>query len=292
MSNANIGFLLGYGSFCTMKLRSGENSGSTGGGEYTSALLKVPLLSGNYDRNMTVPLQSTFSTPLDGSKKGKIRTGCGVYSYAGAINFELSDELSGILFGEFGFFDRRSFLDITLCDGEGQIEIPGAVWNSFTLAGEVGNIIQCSISFQSCNGYRHEIAVAPPGTEADYSQLPELEPYWKYGGEGLQGFQLSISRAVTPTYLNEIDWIGPSYLRVGHMDASFSVTCWEKWFEHNSIILGKRLLTFNSSSFHGSRGYQFAGINGEGMKTYTNNAASLGGDKELFSLADVPGEII
>lgn len=284
--SADVGFLLGYGGFCTLQLRYGSAAGAVSGGT-ASQRIKVPLLSGNYDRTMQVPMQSTFSTPLNEKARGRIRTGTGIYAYSGAVNFELSDELRDLIFASHGgFFQRCSFLDIVLCDGQGQIEIPGAVWSSFSLQGDVGGIIQGNISFQSCNRYQHEIninAENSPGTK--YAVLPELEPYWKYGGEGLQSFQLSISRTVSPVYLNEKHWIGPSYLRVGLMDASFGVTCWEKWFEHNSIRLGTKTLTFNTASFQNARDYQFAGINGEGVKTYTNNASSLAGDKDLFTIS-------
>ena len=61
-----------------------------------------------------------------------------------------------------------------------------------------------------------------------------------------------------------------------------SITCWEKWFDHNSIVLGNKTLSFQDGAFQNFRSYQFAGMGGEGLKTYTNNAVGLSGDGDLF----------
>jgi len=68
------------------------------------------------------------------------------------------------------------------------------------------------------------------------------------------------------------------------MDVALAVTCWEKWFDHASLKLGSKTLTFNAASFMSSRGYQIAGISGEGLKTYTNTAVGLDGDGDLFTI--------
>ena len=286
--NPNVSFLLGYGGYAKIRLRNGNCSQPEYPNDEEETYNTVPILTGNYDRSMTVPLQSTFHTKLDSNKGGKIRTGVGVYSFSGQISFELSDTLRDVIFDStLKFFARNAFLDLELCDGEGKISIPGAVWNSFDLRGSVGGIINGSISFMSCNSYNEDITVTDFNGEEnpiDEESL-NLEPYWQYGGEGIQDFQLSLSRSVTPVYLNEKKWIGPSYLRVGLMDASLSVTCWEKWFDHSSIVLGNKTLTFNEGSFQNAKSYQFAGINGEGMKTYTKNAVSMKGDGDLFVIA-------
>lgn len=284
--SADVSFLLGYGGYCKINLRAGDTEPivplSSDGTSINPGII-VPLLSGNYDRSMQVPMQSTYSTPLDGSKRSKIRTGMGVFSYSGNLAFEMSTELCDLLLNE-NLFKRRSFLDIEMCDGEGTLNIPGAVWSSFGIQAEAGGLIQGNISFLSCNGFQHEIKVGTPKKGSLNTESYNLEPYWKYGGEGIQGFQLNFSRNVTPVYLNEKTWIGPSYLRVGLMDVALAVTCWEKWFDHTSLKLGSKTLTFNAASFMSSRGYQIAGINGEGLKTYTNTAVGLDSDGDLFTI--------
>lgn len=284
---ADVGFLLGYGSFCEIGLRYGTEAGSLAGGE-ASKTVRVPLLNASYDRARNVPTQGIFNTQLNESKGGRFRTGVGVYSYSGNLSFEMTDELRNLFFQEdYGFFQRRSFLDIKLCDGEGQIYIPGAVWSSFSLNGDVGAAINGSISFSSCNGYEFDIEVGSPAPSESYDTFPELEPYWTYGGEGVQSFSLTFNRTVTPCYLNESVWVGPTYLRVGLMDVSFAITCWEKWFEHNSLVLGNKVLHFTNKSFLSQKSYQFAGMSGEGMKTYTNNSTSIRGDGDLFTLGTI-----
>lgn len=279
--SADVSFLLGYGGYCRMNLRT--EMPSVIQNQNDSDWVTVPLLSGSYDRSMQVPMQSTFATPLDGSKRTKIRTGMGVYNYSGNMSFEMSTELVPMLIDE-NMFKRLSFLDIEMSDGEGLLRIPGAVWSSFGIQADAGGIIQSNISFLSCNGYQHDIEVFDPDPSVALND-PNIEPYWKYGGEGIQSFQLDFSRSIMPVYLNEKNWIGPSYIRVGLVDVSLSVTCWERWFDHASIRLGEKTITFNSASFMSSRGYQVAGINGEGMKTYTNTALGIEGDGDLFVIS-------
>ena len=279
--SANVSFLLGYGGYCRMNLRT--EMPSVIQNQNNAAWVTVPLLSGSYDRSMQVPMQSTFSTPLDGSKRTKIRTGMGVYNYSGNMSFEMSTELVPMLINE-NMFKRLSFLDIEMSDGEGLLRIPGAVWSSFGIQADAGGIIQGNISFLSCNGYKHDIKVFDPNPSITLDD-PNSEPYWKYGGKCIQSFQLNFSRSIMPVYLNEKNWIGPSYIRVGLLDVSLSVTCWEQWFDHASIRLGEKTITFNSASFMSSRGYQVAGINGEGMKTYTNTALGIEGDGDLFVIS-------
>lgn len=279
--SADVSFLLGYGGYCRMNLRT--ETPSVIQNQNDTAWVTVPLLSGSYDRSMQVPMQSTFSAPLDGSKRTKIRTGMGVYNYSGNMSFEMSTELVPVLINE-NMFKRLSFLDIEMSDGEGLLRIPGAVWSSFGIQADAGGIIQGNISFLSCNGYNHDIEVLEPNSDVALDDS-NIEPYWKYGGEGIQSFQLNFSRSIMPVYLNEKNWIGPSYIRVGLLDVSLSVTCWERWFDHASIRLGEKTITFNSASFMSSRGYQVAGINGEGMKTYTNTALGIEGDGDLFVIS-------
>ena len=75
------------------------------------------------------------------------------------------------------------------------------------------------------------------------------------------------------------------------MDASLSITCWEKWFDHNSIVLDNKTLSFHEGAFQNSHSYQFAGIGGEGLKTYTNNAVSLSDDGDLFEIVQNNSEM-
>lgn len=296
LSAPNVGFLLGYGSFCEMKLRYGSSAGSLSGGT-ESKVVRVPMTSANYDRSRQVPTQGVFNVPLDDAVAGgHFRSGVGVYSYSGTMSFELTDEIRDLIFDKsYGFFKRRSFLDLRLFDGEGLIEIPGCVWNTFSVEGEVGNPIRSSLGFMSCNGYKFDIEVKkdkkdPDGTSEstitsqEYETFPQLQPYWNYGGEGVQSFTLSFNRGTNPCYLNEPKWTGPTYIRVGFMDVGFEITCWEKWFEHNSIVLGDRTLKFNAISFLSQKSYQFAGMSGEGTKTYTNTANSVRGDGDLFTI--------
>ena len=70
---ADVGFLLGYGSFCEIGLRYGTEAGSLAGGE-ASETVRVPLLNASYDRARNVPTQGIFNTQLNESKGGRFRT--------------------------------------------------------------------------------------------------------------------------------------------------------------------------------------------------------------------------
>ena len=296
MSDATTTYLMGYGSWAIARLRAGKaepNVSSTkllssGGGTI------LPMLSATYSRNCSVPTASTYHIPMDDSKRTTIRLGSGTYSYSGDISFEWTDQMASLIFGDSAsssslpdFFSRRSFLDMVLCDGEGYIDIQGAVWSSFNLTGQTNSLISSSLSFSTCNGYVKDIEVTDV---TNGSSRPswyninnvDLEPYWQYGEEGVESFTLSFSRQVQPIYLNETVWKGPSYLRVGMMEANFQLTCWEEWFDTLSLTLGrKKKIVFNSSAFMSQRSYQFSGIQGNGTKTYTLNAL---GQKQALDL--------
>lgn len=292
MSDANVGFILGYGGFCSLQLRYSDNGSvyqtySTANGNR----LMLPLTDGNYERSMQIPMQSPYTVPFSNVKRARFRTGMGTFSYSGNIGFELTSEVRDMIFNQsLHFFKRTSLLDIALCDGQGEIDVTGGVWNSFTLTAAAGELVQCSINFQSCNNFVHDIQVGNPNPQnnplTNVNRSYTLEKYWQYGESGVQNFQLTFSREVQAIYLNEQNnWIGPSYLRVGLTDVSMNITCWEKWFIHNSIKLGSKTLTFNGDKFVSQKNYQLVGINGEGMKTYTNNAVGLSGAGDLFSIA-------
>ena len=73
--SADVSFLLGYGGYANMQLRNVECSQPLLVDSSTWTI--VPLLNGNYDRTMTVPMQSTFSTLLSDKKRGNSnRNGC------------------------------------------------------------------------------------------------------------------------------------------------------------------------------------------------------------------------
>lgn len=275
--SADVSFLLGYGGYCKLKVRADESMLPS----VFSTDTVVPLLSGSYDRTMQVPMQNTFSVPADSSPRNKIRTGTGVYSFSGNLSFEMTKDLCRDLVSN-NFFKRRSFLDIEMNDGEGKLQIPGAIWNSFNVQVDAGGIVQGAIAFLSCNAFQDDINVLY-GTDYVNKDM-KIEPYWQYGNEGIQSFQINFSRTATPVYLNEHEWIGPTYIRVGLLDVAASITCWESWFIHSSIRLGSQRIVFNNNSFLSSKAYQISGIANEGLKTYNINALGIDGNEDLFEI--------
>lgn len=283
---ADTTYLMGYGSWAVMRLRHGDDEPNISGSFSNAGTIILPLLSADYSKSMNVPTATTYDTPLSTSTRSTIRTGSGVQSYSGSVNFELTRSLSLLVFQN-SFMVRRNFLDMRLCDGEARIDVEGAVWSNFSINGSAGEIIGSSLSFSSCNGFKNNIQVEEkPQAPGDFDDLPDLEPYWQYGAEGAESFSLSFSRSVQPVYLNEDSWKGPSYLRVGVLEVDFQITCWEKWFDHLSVALGKRKIVFNSSAFVSQRGYNFSGLNGNGTKSYSVTALGKDGADQIFEFED------
>lgn len=282
---ADTGFVLGYGSWCTLRMRHGSKAGSLEGGTTSSTQL-IPLDSASYSRSQSVPMQSTFSVGFNDEVRSPIRTGYGVWAYNGSLSFDFSAPMRDLIFTKKQeFFQRNSFLDITLCDGEGMIEIPGAVWNSFSISASENQLVNGSLGFASCNGYVPDIQVTKniPGRR-NYVDLPELQPYWQYGRDGVTAFTLNISRSVTPIYLNEKDWAGPAYLRVGMLDVSADVTCWEEWQLYHKFSLGTKSIEFQGM-YATSKAWNFAGLGGNGTKTYQLNAYGLESASRIFVIS-------
>ena len=286
MTPADTTYLMGYGSWSIIRERHGDEEPNISSSFSNDDGEILPLLSAEYSKSSNVPTASTYDTPLSSSTRSAIRLSSGTDSYSGSLSFEMTRQLSNLIFKE-SFMRRRSFLDIRLCDGEAKIDILGAVWNSLSISGNSGQIISCSLGFNSCNGFKENIQVEErPDLPERFLELPNVEPYWKYGAEGAESFSLSFSRNVQPVYLNESDWKGPSYLKVGMLDVNFQIICWEKWFDHLSISLGNRKIKFNSSAFVSSRGYNFSGIQGNGTKSYSINALGRDGDDQIFKFED------
>ena len=272
LTDEELGFMLGYGGWCNIGL----------GEIQTEADTLVPLLSGGVSRLNSVPMQTSYSLPFDVTPRSPIRLAKGTYSFSGSITFELTDSLSDIFFSadkggydSIGtFFQRSSFLNIVMCDGEGTINLKGCVWNSFDLTVAPGGTISCTLSFLTLNGYNEDIIVNDTisGAITDTSTM-ELEKYWQYGAHGIQDFSLSFSRQVTPVYLNNT-LKTPTYLKVGVLDIDLKVTCWENWFLHPIIQLGKTKTLELHGDFQSEKSYNIAGINDLGTKTYTNKATN------------------
>ena len=83
-------YLMGYGSWAIVRLRSGDEEPNVSSKDLSSSSgLIIPLLSANYSKSQNVPTASTFDTPLDKTKKSMIRLSSGTNSYSGNISFEL-----------------------------------------------------------------------------------------------------------------------------------------------------------------------------------------------------------
>ena len=280
-TNADTGFLLGYGGWASMQMRSGDGAGSRTGGR-KSAKIYLSCTGAEYSRAHTAPLLRSLSAPWDTENRAPIRIGFGVWNYTGSVDFELDDAAAGILLTD-EFFYRRSFLDFELCDGEALLKIPGAVWDSATITAAPGKLVTGSLSFSSCNGYESEIK--PENATHPKPDFGELQPYWSYGAEGVEHFTLNFTRDVSPVYLNEHKWCGPTYLRVGNLSVKMDITCWQKWFDHRSVRLGKRKIEFGENSFQAARAYRFNGPE-EAAKTYTLTAVADKNTNPLFTLSN------
>lgn len=275
------GFLLGYGGWASMTLRSGAGAGSLRGGKASNKIY-LSCTGGEYSRSHTAPMLRPLSAPWNTEDRAPIRIGFGVWSYTGSIDFEMDNAAAGVLLDD-AFFYRQNFLDFELCDGKAQLKIPGAVWDSATITATPGKLVTGSLSFASCNGYEAEIE--PDDATHPNLDFKNLEPYWSYGAEGVEHFSLNFTRDVSPVYLNEHHWCGPTYLRVGNLTVKLDITCWQTWFDHLSIRLGSKKITFNDNSFQATRAYRLGGRE-ESTKTYSLTAVAAKSTGPLFTLSN------
>ena len=283
---ARTGFVMGYGSYCRLTMRYGKDAGSLKDGTgWKKGVQTIPLVSASYYKGASVPTQRTFAVAFDDQTRSPIRTGYGVWTYSGNLSFDLSSDLRDLIFDkDQQFFKRNSFLDIDLCDGEKYIKIPGAVWSSLSITANENSLVNGSIGFSSCNGYDNDIILRTIPGKANYPSIPELQPYWQYGNNGVTALTLNISRQVSPVYLNEKDWPGPAYLRVGMMDVSVDVTCWETWREYYKFALGSKNIEFKGT-YATSKAWNFSGLGGNGTKTYNMSIYGLESTEPLFTIS-------
>lgn len=290
-------YVMGYGSWALARFRVGDSEPNIGDDELEEEdCMILPMVSADYSRSQNVATMTPFDVDVltgQSYSRSTFRIGSGTYSYSGNLNLEMSKGLTDLIFTSDFLFSRRNFIDLRLCDGEKVMNIDGAVWSSLSLNVQANQLISCSLGFSTCNSFKQDIkdiitdydGIIPENFDGDET-LVELEPYWQFGNPHVESFSLSVNRNVTPVYLNESSWKGPSYLRVGLLEVSMSITCWDVWFDSMEIALGySKKMTFNSSAFLSQRQYSFAGIEGNGVKTYSLNALGTQGASSLFSIS-------
>ena len=275
--SADTDFVIGYGGYC--RLFSGRAASSS-----SLSYTVFPMTSGNYSQTTEAQMDKTFAAWYDESVRTPMQTGWPVHSWNGSLNFEYTPDIVDIVFGNnLSFFNRTHQFTIQMSDGEKYVETDG-VWSGVSLQSTANELVTGGIQFSSCNRYVDHIVTHDNSGSQLIGDYPTLQPYWNYGADGITDFTLSISRNVTPVYLNEPNWSGPSYLRVGLMEASASVTCWKEWEHHWTLRLGPKIIHFNSASFVSDSAYAFSDSTGESAKTYTMSLSALKSTERLFTI--------
>lgn len=275
------GYVMGYGGYCLMTTRRGEKPYST---------VALPMTGGSYSRTVSNATARSFSFETEG---GMIRTGDRVLSFGGSFSFDATAAVMQALFArDSPFFTRECVLDFVACDGNDSVSIPDCVWSGFSLAASPNGLVQSSVQFNSTNGRKRliDVSKAKYGTKG-YEH--SLEPYWSYGEEGVVGFDIQFSRGVTPMYLNEPLWSGPSYFLVGYLDASLNVECFafRKWDgSKRRIAIGKtekgmRHVVFGKSWIETESGLNFTDISGMSSSKYGYSAQTFD-EEPLFTITE------
>lgn len=307
-------FGVGYDSWCVISKpenvnylngNEDETFESGDGMERSMALngLMLPVISGNISRTLSVPALNSYFLPdqlytggLNGEVKHKevksqIRAGFGTYTFQGSMDFEMTNKMTDLLDvnddleGEYGmFFRRNSIFHLQFYDGKRTCTARNCVWSDFSISGSPNSAVRSSLNFQSNNGYKDDLDVKNGNLNAGavFDSDDFLLPYWRCGTGGILEFSLSISRPVTPVFLNNTLRV-PSYLRVGMASVSLQMTCMSPKSWDSSIYIGGKKITFNSSILQ-SYDYQMTTLSDVGNKSYTWTSINLDDLQPVFRI--------
>ena len=97
-------------------------------------------------------------------------------------------------------------------------------------------------------------------------------------------FTLSISRSVTPVFLNNSLYV-PSYLKVGMATVSLQMTCLNTKSWDSVIYIGDKKITFNGAVLQSSD-YQMTTLSDVGTKSYTWSSITMSSITPVFKIED------
>lgn len=289
-----VKYLLGEGGWCLFEAYN-VNAGKIGSG--IGSRIKstiVPYTNASVTRSHEVPFVETSDVPWSNEPRSKIRLGHGIYTFSGSLGFELTDGLRNTIFTTSNtsdatgvFFARNNMFDLVIADTD-KISLEGCVWNSFSMSCNVNQLPTCELGFDSLNlksniDDREEIILEawtkPPGFKND--AYHSMGRYWQYGVEDimLQNFSISISRSVTPVFLNN-PLKTPTYFHVGKLEVGVSFTCATEWFTGEddvppaSFSLGDGYYFQLLNAYQQSKNYTFRDLGSLNTKTYTMNGTN------------------
>jgi len=274
--SVDTSFNIGYGGYCLI--------------DFNKSWTTFPMTNANYSRSVNAEVQQTFAAWMESLvEPSKIQLGYPTYSWSGSLTFDYTQDIINLIFTtNRSFFTRDSGFNIQLHDGEKYLYVD-AVWNSISLSSTAGGLVNGTIAFSSCNNYELDFKLYDESGAKDIPKDFELQPYWQYGDSGVADFSLSFSRNVTPVYLNEKKWLGPSYLRVGLLEASANLTYWKDMVSDDDMTrklkLGNKTITFNKASYFSEKAYAFSDATGESTKTVSINATALKSAEKLFTIS-------
>lgn len=288
-------FSVGYNAWCRItkpaKINYVDRSDATTNDTSIGGWM-LPVISGNISRSLNVPTVNSYFLPdqlsigsgtsKHSEVKSQIQVGYGVYSFQGSLDFEMTNGMTGLLDvnddknGEYGvFFRRNSIFHVQFFDGKRTCTVRNCAWSDFSISGSPNSAVRASMNFQSNNGYRSDLDIQKGNvsTGASFDSEDFLLPYWRCGSSDVLDFSLSISRPVTPVFLNNNLYV-PSYLRVGLASVSLNMTCMSPKSWDAIIYIGDKKITFNGARLQ-TYDYQMTTLSDVGNKTYTWTSISL-----------------
>lgn len=223
---------MGYGGYCGIDWK--EDTSLLGVAHSTvkttptvGTLEPVFITNGNINVAFNRPIQNTYKAPRTTANAVPILLGVGTAQITGSISFDMS-HLNLSYFLNSKRLKRNTYFHLVMSDGGSQWAVYYNMWNSFSINGAAGGIINANLGYMSLNCYNADITSYTGTAPANYFNNT-LVAYWEAGVDGyVQSFAINITQDVSPVYLNN-DLIMPTYLRSGSLKINANIQSCLSW---------------------------------------------------------------
>jgi hypothetical protein len=245
----------------TLRLGYGGSAQIYSGGDTPQVLIT----SGSMEQVTTPPYLEMADIPPSAVSRSRVLHADGVMTHTGTISFDMT-AAALVMMTTSKFLGRRYQFDVGIHDGEGHWKMSGCYLTNLTLSGAPSGFITASLSFMSKDVEESSSPVANV-----YLLTDNPMGYWWSGNTNVKEWTLTMNQAVEPVYVNENISApipdSPRYLKVGLVDYSLDVTCYQQDYAHNQIFIATT--SFILTGISTAKGYSFNGVTDLGMYSHT-----------------------
>jgi len=206
--------------------------------------LDVLMTAGEYSTARTSFFQNMASIGEidDNSSKIKVLLSDGVEAINGSLSFDCDKKYALSLLNWILTARKESFTVYIGTEQFSYVKIPSCRWNSFTLSCGEGALLTASLSFMTNVKGELEHPTAT-GQFNEIYKTSDLIPYWHTGAlDGTDplktiSWEITVSQALTPQYLNNEDFDLPAYFRTGPWDFNLTVQMLTELKEYDKVQL-------------------------------------------------------